>query len=176
MAVIIETSRLILREWQDKDSELYYQINNDPKVIEFLRGALSKDEVREFIACQNKALVKNGFCFYAAQHKETEDFMGFIGFSIPNFDSHFTPAVEIGWRLGSKWWGSGYATEGAKACIEYGFKDLGFDEIVSFTAVQNIRSIKVMERIGMQRDLMGDFNHPNLDADHRLLKHLLYRI
>ncbi len=93
-----------------------------------------------------------------------------------DWQAHFTPAVEIGWRLGSKNWGKGYATEGAKAALEYGFKNCGLSEIVSFTVPNNERSIAVMERIGMKRDLEGDFAHPKLEVEHPLSKHVLYRI
>lgn len=91
-----------------------------------------------------------------------------------DWESHFTPAVEVGWRLGSQYWNKGYATEGAKACVEYGFNQCGLKEIVSFTVPANIRSIRVMEKIGMMRDLNGDFAHPKLLQEHKLSKHVLY--
>lgn len=92
------------------------------------------------------------------------------------WEAPFTPCVEIGWRLRSQYWGKGYATEGAKAVLKYGFETVGLNEIVSITVPQNIRSIRVMERIGMTRDLNGDFAHPLLPKDHRLSKHVLYKI
>ena len=119
---------------------------------------------------------EKGFCLWAVELKSTGEFIGFIGLNYVDWPAHFTPAVEVGWRLGSQFWGHGYATEGAKAAVDFGFKKCGLKEIVSFTVPANIRSIKVMERIGMKRDLDGDFAHPKLPDDHRLSKHILYRI
>ncbi|NCT56545.1 MAG: GNAT family N-acetyltransferase [Legionella sp.] len=106
--------------------------------------------------------------------KETGELIGFIGLNYTDWESHFTPAVEVGWRLGSQYWGKGFASEGAKASLEYGFKQCGLKEIVSFTVPANIRSIRVMEKIGLKRDLNGDFSHPKLAADHPLSQHILY--
>ena len=103
-------------------------------------------------------------------------FIGFIGLSIPQFEAHFTPCVEIGWRLARAEWGKGYASEGARAALAFGFERLGLAEIVSFTAVSNLRSRRVMERIGMQRRAAEDFDHPNLPEGHPLRRHVLYRI
>jgi len=173
---IIETERLILRTWKDKDSEEYYCINQDPKVIELLLGSLTMQEVADFMHTMNEQFAKLGFTLFAAEEKSTGKLIGFIGLNPPKWDSHFTPCVEIGWRLGSQYWNQGYATEGAEAVLEYGFNKCGLTEIVSFTVPENIRSIRVMEKIGMKRDLSGDFAHPKLASDHKLSKHVLYRI
>lgn len=103
-------------------------------------------------------------------------FIGFIGLAKPTFEAHFTPAVEVGWRLAHEYWGHGYATEGALASIQHGFEGLGLPEIVSFTAVQNCRSRAVMEKIGMHRTAEDDFDHPKLPANHKLRRHVLYRL
>ncbi len=102
-------------------------------------------------------------------------FIGFIGLSIPRFEAHFTPCVEIGWRLARAHWGRGYATEGARRVLAHGFGTLQLPEIVSFTTRDNQRSRAVMERIGMRRDPADDFDHPGLSPDHRLREHVLYR-
>jgi ribosomal-protein-alanine N-acetyltransferase len=102
-------------------------------------------------------------------------FAGFVGLSVPTFESRFTPCVEVGWRLAHGFWGHGYASEAASAALRYGFDALKLDEIVSFTVPANHRSWAVMERIGMQRDPDGDFDHPALPAAHPLARHLLYR-
>lgn len=176
MTIIIETERLILRTWKKEDAEAYFQINQDPKVIEFLRGSLTMEQVNDFIPAVNSHGDKHGYTLWAACLKKTGELMGFIGLNYTDWESHFTPAVEVGWRLGSQYWGKGFATEGAKASLEYGFKQCGLKEIISFTVPANIRSIRVMEKIGLKRDLNGDFTHPKLAADHPLSQHVLYRL
>ena len=173
---ILETDRLILRTWHPQDAEAYFHINQDPLVIENLRGPMTLAEVNIFISSMNDQQDKRGYTLWAVDLKSTGEFIGFIGLNYTDWEAHFTPAVEIGWRLGSQYWGKGYATEGAKTALDYGFNTLGLDEIVSFTVPANIRSIRVMEKIGMQRDLKGDFSHPKIDLLHRLSQHVLYRI
>jgi len=173
---VIETERLNLRTWKADDVVEYYRINQDPKVIEFLRGPLTKQEVVEFIALQNQQFEQLQFTLWATEEKSTGKLIGFIGLNSPKWESHFTPCVEIGWRLGSEYWGKGYATEGAKAALQYGFETVGLKEIVSFTVSDNTRSICVMEKLGMMRDFNGDFAHPCLDVNHKLSKHILYKI
>lgn len=172
---IIETKRLILREWEDKDIELFARINQDPQVLEFLPGPLSKEESSSWVNKINESCKENEFGLWAATLK-TGELIGYIGLNIPSFKASFTPCVEIGWRLGSAFWGKGYATEGARAVLEYGFTQLKLKEIVAFTVPANIRSIRIMEKIGMKRDLNSDFYHPNLPKDHPLSLHVLYRI
>lgn len=176
MSVIIETDRLYLRTWQPQDAEPYWAINQDPRVIEFLRGVLTQDDVNQFIRGANQHQEKWGFTLWAAELKATGELMGFIGLNYTDWSAHFTPAVEVGWRLGSQYWGQGYATEGAKAALDFGFNRIGLDEIVSFTVPMNKRSIRVMEKIGLQRDGKGDFRHPKLALDHPLSLQVLYRL
>jgi RimJ/RimL family protein N-acetyltransferase len=176
MTTIIETERLILRTWVKEDAAPYFQINQDPKVTEFLPGPLTMEQVKDFIPAVNSHGDKHGYTLWACCLKQTGELMGFIGLNYTEWKSHFTPAVEVGWRLGSQYWGKGFATEGAKASLEYGFKQCGLKEIVSFTVPANIRSIRVMEKIGLRRDLNGDFAHPKLASDHPLSKHVLYRL
>jgi RimJ/RimL family protein N-acetyltransferase len=172
MTTIIETERLILRTWRKEDAEAYFQINQDPKVIEFLRGPLTMEQVNDFIPVVNS----HGDTLWAACLKETGELMGFIGLNYTDWESNFTPAVEVSWRLGSQFWGKGYATEGAKASLNYGFKKCALKKIVSFTVPANVRSFRVMEKIGLKRDMNGDFAHPKLPADHPLSQHILYRL
>ena len=173
---IIETDRLILRTWKDEDASAYFDINQDPKVIEFLPKALSTQQVKDFISAMNDQYIKSNYTLFAAELKKTGELIGFIGLSYIDWQAPFTPLHEIGWRLGSLYWGKGYATEGAKAVLNYGFNHCGLEEIVSFTVPMNKRSIRVMEKIGMQHDRAGDFAHPKLPRDHKLSKHVLYRI
>ena len=175
MTTIIETDRLILRTWNKEDAEAYFQINQDPKVNE-LRGALTLHQVNDFMFTANNEQNQYGFSLFAAEIKVTKEMIGFIGLKYINWEPNLAAVVSIGWQLGSQYWGKGYATEGAKACLEYGFKKCSLKEIISFTVPANIRSIRVMEKIGLKRDLNGDFAHPKLAADHPLLQHILYRL
>ena len=102
-------------------------------------------------------------------------FVGFIGLHPPTFETHFTPCVEIGWRLSADHWNRGYATEGARAAMAFGFETLGLSEIVSFTVPGNVRSRRVMEKLGMSRSAVDDFDHPSLPEGHRMRRHVLYR-
>lgn len=176
MTTIIETERLILRTWKKEDAETYFQINQDPMVTEFLPKALTMEQVNDFILSVNQHQTKHGYTLWAAELKETGELMGFIGLNYTDWESHFTPAVELGWRLGSPYWGKGFATEGAKASLAYGFKQCDLKEIVSFTVPGNVRSIRVMQKIGLIRDLNGDFEHPKLSISHPLSKHVLHRL
>ncbi len=175
---IIETERLLLRTWRQNDAEAYFLINQDPQVIEFLRGSLTMQQVRDFILAANKHQYELGYTLFAVELKESEQFIGFIGLAHTDyfFPEYGTSAVEVGWQLGSQYWNKGYATEGAKASLDYGWNQVGLHEIIAFTVPANRRSLRVMDKIGMTRDLNGDFAHPKLEPDHRLSKHVLYRI
>jgi Ser-tRNA(Ala) deacylase AlaX/predicted acetyltransferase len=173
---IMTTERLILRLWKPEDAEPYYEMHQDPKVIEFLPGPLSRERVAEFMADMNAGFAVNKYCMFAVEEQASGAFIGFVGLAQPRFEAHFTPCVEIGWRLASAYWGRGYATEVARAVLAYAFNFLKLDEVVSFTVPKNVRSQNVMRRIGMVRDENGDFLHPKLPADHRLAQHVLYRI
>lgn len=118
----------------------------------------------------------HGFGLFAAELKETGTFIGFVGLSVPSFEAPFMPAVEIGWRIGFDHWGNGLATEGAQAVVNYAFETLKLPGLVSFTVPQNIRSRRVMEKIGMTHDPADDFDHPRLVAGHPLQRHVLYRL
>ena len=174
--VILETERLILRIWSEGDLDAYYQINQDQRVTEFLLITPTMEQVKEFIHSMNEQYKQLNYTLFAAIEKSSNTLIGFIGLNPPKWESHFTPCVEIGWRLGSKYWGKGYATEGAKAVVAYGFNQCHLNEIVSFTVPENIRSRRVMEKLGMTHDVADDFNHPLVPSDHKLLKHVLYRI
>lgn len=172
----IISERLILREWIESDLEPFIALNQDEKVMEFFPSVLSKTETENFATRIKKHFADHGFGLYACELKSTQEFIGFVGLSIPNFEVHFTPCVEIGWRIAAKFWNQGYATEAASAVLEFGFKNLALKEIVSFTSEKNLRSINVMQKIGMTRDVNGDFLHPKLEASHPLARHVLFRI
>jgi RimJ/RimL family protein N-acetyltransferase len=172
----MQTQRLILRRWQQADLEPFAQMNADPEVMEHYPSCLTKDESQLFIQRAEEKFETNGFGFWALELKENSQFIGFVGLNIPNFEAAFTPCVEIGWRLGRGYWGKGYASEGAKAALDYALAPARLKEILSWTYEGNLRSRKVMERIGMIHDPKEDFNHPSLSEGHPLSRHVLYRI
>jgi RimJ/RimL family protein N-acetyltransferase len=123
-----------------------------------------------------RQIEERGWGLWAVELTQEGAFIGFVGLAVPRFEAHFTPAVEIGWRLARPWWGHGYATEAARAALAFGFDELGLEEIVSFTTVANERSRRVMERLGMTHDPADDFAHPLLAADDPVSPHVLYRL
>ena len=151
-------------------------MNADPRVMEFYPDLLTREESDAVAARIENSFTKHGFGLWALEIPGVADFGGFVGLSVPRFEAAFTPCVEIGWRLAVDFWGRGYATEGARAVLAYGFGTLGLPEIVSFTATQNTRSRAVMERIGMQHRPELDFEHPVLSKSHRLSWHVFYRV
>lgn len=171
---IISTERLILRRWLPADIGPFAGMNEDEEVMKYFPKKLSTDESIAWVERNNLNFAKNQFGLYAVEHKQTNEFIGFTGFAVPTFDSFFTPCVEIGWRFKKEIWGQGLATEAATACIAYGFNTLQFDKIVSFTSLLNVKSQNVMKRIGMTA--IGEFDHPKIDKDDRLCRHVLYQL
>lgn len=174
--MMYETERLILREWRTTDLEPFARMGQDPQVMEFFPEILTREESAALITRIQDKFTKYGFCFFATELKATGEFIGFIGLNVPNFEANFTPCVEIGWRLASQHCGLGYATEGARKCLEIGFNELNLTEIISMAVKENWNSRNVMQKIGMQQDFGGSFIHPNLPTDHPLAEHVLYRI
>ena len=172
----IETPRLFLRQWTPEDREPFYRINSDPRVMEHFPGTLSRSESEQLIVGIESHFARHGFGLFAAELRETRQFIGFIGISIPAFDAPFMPAVEIGWRLDPAFWNRGLATEGARAVLRYAFDVLELKEVVSFTVPDNFASRRVMEKLGMTRDSAHDFDHPRVPVGHRLRRHVLYRL
>jgi RimJ/RimL family protein N-acetyltransferase len=172
----LRTEQLVLREWRDSDLEPFAALNADPRVMEFLPAPLDRAESDAFAAKIREDFAKHGFGLWAVEVPGVAPFIGFIGLSVPSFKAPFTPCVELGYRLAFDHWGLGYATEGAMAALEFGFKQARLKEIVSFTVPENRRSRRVMEKLGMTRDPEDDFDHPKLEAGHKLRRHVLYRI
>lgn len=179
--ITLTTPRLLLREWRDADVEAFAAMFDDPPVMEFLLPAQDRAAIEAIVGRAQAHFAQHGFGWWAAELKAPKNktggqFIGFIGLSHVPFEAHFTPAVEIGWRLASAHWGKGYATEGAKAALDFGFTRLGLDEIVSFTVPANRRSWHVMQRIGMTHNAADDFDHPRLAEGDPLRRHVLHRI
>jgi RimJ/RimL family protein N-acetyltransferase len=171
----IRTPRLILRTWRDEDVVPFATMNADPTVMEFFPKRLDREESELVVQRIREHFAHRGFGLWAVEVPSVADFIGFVGLAVPRFEAHFTPCVEIGWRLARDHWGRGYATEGARAALDFGFRQVGLDEIVSFTAAINLRSRAVMERIGMTRSPGDDFDHPAISEGHPLRRHVLYR-
>ena len=176
--VILETSRLTLRNWTDSDRDLFREINRDPKVMEFFPFRRTPEEADLMMERMRAMIEETGYGFYAIELKETAEPIGFCGLAPANMMPLLPEAtIEIGWRLATRFWGNGYVTEAARALIEFGFVAKDLPEIVAFAVEANKRSTAVMERIGMRRDLEADFDHPRVPDSHPHLKrHVLYRI
>ncbi|PSK81210.1 ribosomal-protein-alanine N-acetyltransferase [Murinocardiopsis flavida] len=171
----LHTDRLLLRPWYPADRDAFAELNADPAVMEHFPDTLDRaasDAMAERIGA---AIARAGWGFWAVEERDSGTFIGFTGLAPVTFDTHFTPAVEIGWRLARSAWGKGFATEAATAALGFAFGTLDLDEVVSFTPVGNRRSRAVMERLNMTRDPRDDFDHPRLPAGHPLRRHVLYR-
>jgi len=171
----LATERLLLRRWKAEDCEPFAAINSDRRVMEHFPAVLTRAESDALAARMDRHFEEHGFGRWAVEIVGVTPFAGFIGLSIPQFQAPFTPCIEIGWRLATDCWGQGYATEGARAALAFGFEVLRLKEIVSFTVPANLRSRRVMEKIGMTYDPREDFEHPLLPAGHPLRPHVLYR-
>jgi RimJ/RimL family protein N-acetyltransferase len=150
-------------------------MNADPRVMEFFPAPLSREESDDLALRIERLFDERGFGLWAVEIRNVTAFAGYVGLWVPSFTAHFTPCVEIGWRLSADCWGRGYATEGAQATLAFGFETLGLGEIVAMTTTENYRSRRVMERLGMTHDPADDFEHPSLPGGHPLRRHVLYR-
>jgi RimJ/RimL family protein N-acetyltransferase len=148
----------------------------DPRVMEFFPATLTREQTAAGVARIREHFDRHGFGMWAVEVPGQAPFIGFVGLAHVPFDAHFTPCVEVGWRLAAGQWGRGYATEAARAALDFGFGQLGLDQIVAFTVPANARSVRVMERLGMTRDPHGDFDHPRLPDGSPLRRHVLYRM
>ncbi|UDL89772.1 GNAT family N-acetyltransferase [Mesorhizobium sp. PAMC28654] len=174
----IRTERLILRNWEDRDRELFHRINSDERVMEFFPFRRNRAQADAKMDELHAAIERDGQGFAAAEIAATGECIGFVGLTGTDH-LPFLPAgtVEIGWRLAPEFWGKGYVSEAAEAWLAYGFETLGLDEIVSFAVEDNRRSTAVMERIGMITDPSADFDHPDIPDSHPALKrHVFYRL
>ncbi len=174
--IIVSTPRLVLRRWQPSDRNPFAAMNADPRVMEYFPRPFTVEESHQAIDRIEAGFEQRGFGLCAVELQADHSFIGFIGLSVPNFTAHFTPCIEIGWRLAARAWGNGYASEGAKAIAAHAFETLKLDQIVSFTAEQNLRSRRVMEKLGMTFNPDDSFDHPNFPLGHLLRRHVLYRL
>ncbi|HEX5588010.1 MAG TPA: GNAT family N-acetyltransferase [Acidimicrobiia bacterium] len=172
----LRTERLLLRRWRAEDLAPFAALNADPVVMEHYEKVLTRDESDTSVSGIESEFDACGFGLWAVEVPGRAPFIGYVGLHTVPFEASFTPAVEVGWRLAREHWGHGFATEAAGAAMRYGLDEGGLDEIVSFTTPGNVRSWKVMERLGMVRDPSADFEHPNVPIGHRLRPHILYRL
>jgi ribosomal-protein-alanine N-acetyltransferase len=177
--VILRTARLLLRPWREEDRAPFAALNADPAVMEHFPSVLGRDESDAMVARIQAHFGAHGWGLFAVEVPGESPFIGFIGLNIPRWTPPFStagPCVEAGWRLARAAWGRGYAVEGARAAIAFGFETLGLEEIVALTVPANLRSRRVMERLGMVHDVDGDFDHPLMPDGSPLRRHVLYRL
>jgi len=169
---VIRTERLVLRRWRLGDREPFAALNADPEVMEHLHGLMTREESDAFVDRIEAHWRDRGFGLWAVEVPGEAELIGYTGLA-----THpFMPVPEIGWRLARRFWRRGFATEAARAALADGFERVGLTEIVSFTIPANVRSTRVMERLGMTHDPIDDFDHPRFPPGHRLSRHVLYRM
>jgi RimJ/RimL family protein N-acetyltransferase len=172
----LRTERLVLRRWRPPDREALARINSDPVVMEFFPGLQSPQLTAEMIEHFERSFERDGFGLWAVEIPGELSLAGFVGLNRVGPPLPFSPAVEVAWRLTPRAWGRGIAKEAAEAALEFGFSRCGLAEIVAYTAAGNLRSRRLMERLGMSRDRAGDFGHPQIAEGHPLKRHVLYRL
>jgi RimJ/RimL family protein N-acetyltransferase len=172
----LQTERLILRRWRPEDREPFARMNADPEVMGHFLRPLEPAESDAFVERIEARLAERGYGLWAVERREDGRFLGFTGLAYQTFEAHFTPCVEVGWRLARFAWGNGYATEAARESLRFGFEAAGLGEIVSFTSHGNTASRHVMAKLGMHRDPADDFEYPSFPPGHPLRPHVLYRL
>ncbi|MEW8278351.1 MAG: GNAT family N-acetyltransferase [Candidatus Thiodiazotropha sp.] len=172
---VLESGRLLLRQWRDDDYGVFAEINADPRVMAYFPNLLSRAESDELADRCRDLIAARGWGFWALEVKGSGEFIGILGLNKPQHRLPCSPCTEIGWRLAFEHWGKGYATEAGMRALRFAFDRLLLDRVVAFTTVTNMRSIAVMQRLGMS-DSHRNFNHPALEPDHPLSEHVLYSI
>ncbi len=171
---MIETERLVLRRWEDRDRPVFYDHCADPEVMRYFPALMTPAEVDAAIARQDGFQASHGYCFWVVEPKASATMVGFCGLKPGAEGTPLEGGVEIGWRFGKAHWGQGLATEAAVASLDWGFANLPVDRIGAITTVANRRSRLLMERIGMVRVVDQDFDHPAVPDDSPLKRHVTY--
>jgi RimJ/RimL family protein N-acetyltransferase len=174
--MVLETPHLIFRTWRKSDINVMADINQDKEVMRYFPSIQTPEQTKRFLDKVMAHQKEHGFSLYATELKSKGELIGFVGLFHVQFEAHFTPAVEIGWRLSSAHWNKGYATEAALTVLDYAFTQLNLSQIVSLTSKINVPSQRVMQKIGLRHDSDDDFDNPNIDKDSPLLPHVLYRM
>ncbi len=172
----LRTQRLLLRPWRDDDHEPFAALNADPEVMRHFPSTMTREDSEAWLGRASALMDDQGWGLWAAEVVGGPPFIGFVGLAMATFPAAFTPALEVGWRLAREHWGLGYAPEGGEAALRFAFEELSHDEVVSFTAVANANSRRVMEKLGLTHDSGDDFDHPNVAVDSPVRRHVLYRI
>ena len=171
---LFTSERLGFRNWIDSDIAKMIDISSDPDVMEFFPSIATEIQTVEFIDRMKLMCIEKGYCYFAVDHLKDESFIGFIGLCYQTYESQFTPSVDIGWRLNKKYWNNGLATEGAKKCLDYGFNVIELKNIISTSPIINTKSIRVMEKIGMQK--LTEFKHLRLKSNEKLEDCVCFKI
>jgi RimJ/RimL family protein N-acetyltransferase len=161
-----------LRRVVKGDLSAFSEMNADPRVMGFFPRPWSFEESHAALERIEIGFSERGFGIYALEFDK--EFAGIVGLSVPTFEAYFTPCIEILWRLLPRFWGKGLVSEAGTAVLQMAFQTLRMPEIVAFTAEGNLRSIRVMERLGMERDQRVYFDHPAV-TEIRLQRYVLYR-
>lgn len=169
---LFSSERLGFRNWIASDVPQMIEISSDEKVMQFFPGIATPDQTRAFIERMKEMLARTGFCYFAVDRLDTNEFIGFIGMSEQDYAVDFCPCIDIGWRLSPKHWGFGFATEGAEKCLDYAHQHLGIKNILSVAPQINTQSISIMQKIGMKE--LVKFEHPKLTNDARLVNCICY--
>ncbi len=172
----LTTPRLLLRRWAPADLEPFAALNSDPEVMRHIREPVTRAESDAFVDAIERQFESRGYGLWAVEVRDTGAFVGFTGLARQTFEAPFNPSVEVGWRLAREAWGHGYATEAARAALEFAFDVLELDEVVSITTVGNVRSQAVMRRLGMARDPADDFEQQHFPVGHPLRPAVLHRV
>ncbi|GBU13801.1 GCN5 family N-acetyltransferase [Enterobacterales bacterium] len=172
----ITTPRLVMRQWCEEDLAPFAAMNADPKVMEYFPATLTREQSDDMAQRCSALIAERGWGIWALETREDGKFIGFLGLHTPGYNLPFTPCVEIGWRLCADAWGKGLASEAARAAFDVGFNRLNLNEIVAFTALPNIRSQALMQRMGMSLSPDENFDHPAVEAGSWLQEHCLYRL
>jgi len=159
---IFKSERLGFRNWRADDVTEFSKLNSDEAVMEHFPHVLTESETDDFIKRLQKHYSEREYTYFATEILETGEFIGFIGMAFQDYETEYTPATDIGWRLKQSAWGKGYATEGAKKCLDYAFNVLNLENVISTCVIQNVNSEHVMKKIGMHK--LGVFDHPKLKA------------
>jgi len=171
----LETERLILRQWKSTDLDVFAEINSNPNAMEYFPYLFSREQSDDLASRLKEEISLKGWGMWAAELKDNQEFIGFVGIHTPESIFSFSPCVEIGWRLHPRYWGFGYATEAGKKSLEFAFNQIELNEVVAMTTVKNYRSVAVMKRLGL-KDTHSNFMHPKLPKESAVSEHFLFKI
>jgi RimJ/RimL family protein N-acetyltransferase len=172
----LRTARLLLRRWRADDLDAFAELNADPAVMKHFPAPLQRHESAELMERIEACFQQRGYGLWAVEVPEQAPLIGFVGLWPATPPLPFAPAVELGWRVAAEHWGRGLAREAAAAAADFAYDELGLHSLLAYAAARNLRSRRLMDRLGMRRDPAEDFDHPGLERGHPLAPHVLYRL